>query len=233
MSCMSLRYRKLLSGIFFGASCLLTAAAIDGASAGYRAGCANISHVAGYAGIFTILVSCAGWMALLVYGAIIVGVLRPTLGKICLYFVVALLPICAGLVAHWTIGSDYSRSYQQWILREVKAEPIQAWLATQAMPTTEPKELPEADWPAAIRDLHPERVDLWKDRGVVLTWGVVGHDGDRREVFIARQADSSPPLEMLWVDNKSPYAWTKIDSGWPGTWANVKPAVWYWILGQA
>jgi hypothetical protein len=58
----------------------------------------------------------------------------------------------------------------------------------------------------------------------------VGHDGDRRQVFIARRNETRVPTEVLWLDSRWLDAWIPIQDGWPGEWQSSKPGVWWWLI---
>lgn len=229
-SCFPLIWPDYLFFLWAIGASLLTIYAV---SADYRAGSHNQSGVAGYAGVLPGVGNCAGYLALVVYGIMVLVKKHASLGKWLLYLFVGLLPFAAslGTKANLPGGHGFGAGFNHWITQHVNPAPIQSWIATQAAPTG-PRMVPPDEWPAAIRELHPERVDLWKDRGITLTWGRVAHDGDRRQVFIGRQQDSPPPPEVLWTEIGAPGdgdVWTPInEDGWPATWQHSKPGVWSW-----
>ena len=130
--------------------------------------------------------------------------------------------------------SGIRRGLQKWIDREVDVEAIRGWMWTRTRTmTADVVQVAKADWPAEIRRLEPERVDLWQDRGLTMTWGVVGHDGDRRQVFVGREATTPPPTEVLWSLDGVSDKWERIKDGWPANWKEEKPGVWRWVLSQS
>ncbi|GEM_PF-4815878 len=184
-------------------------------------------------GLLFLLFGCAAWFTPLMFAALRILLSRPTFKRGLGLLGLGVLPLVVGFGTHWLSDGgavQYDRGFNAWIIREVNPVPIQAWLQTRAIPP-DALQLPPADWPPEIQRLKPERVDLWRDRGVVLTWGRVAHDGDRRQVFIGRTATTPPPTEVLWVgDDGVTDAWVPIQDHWPSDWLAIKPGVWWWLI---
>ena len=200
-------------------------------TAEYRAGAAN--HADNLLGRFfiTVLASCFAWIALLVLGLAALIQTRPTVLKWLAYLLVWFLPLATGFGGFWHGGggaAQYRSGIEQWVAH-VDPAPIQRWLATQKT-SDETVLVPESAWPPAIRELHPQRVDLWRERGVALSWGRVGHDGDRRQIFIARSPDTPPPTQVLWNLDGTHDTWEPIVDHWPADWIQSKPGVWWWLI---
>jgi len=153
-----------------------------------------------------------------------------------LFFAISCLPLVIGFTLLYSPRVpghiQYRKGFQAWVARNIDPAPIQSWLATQVV-SDEIILVQPADWPPEIQRLNPERVDLYRGQGVVLSWGPVTRDeSNRRQVFIGRTADSPPPTEVLWPGYTPNHDWAKwepIDDGRPSVWQSAKPCVW-WCL---
>jgi hypothetical protein len=219
--------------LFVVAELVIAGMVLYGSTAGYRDGLANRDG-RGYSGLAALVGSCGLWIVWLMGAAIRMGTTRPRAITLSIYLVAAAILIVvawASISMTDSQAEQYDSAFQTWIQANVEPQPIRDWMATLA-PSDDVVVLEPQQWPAEIQAMHPKRVDLWRDRGVALTWGKVGHDGDRRQVFIARDRDTAPPDEVLWYGEPED-AWVPIEGDWPGRWREIKPGVWWWILTQA
>jgi len=219
--------------LFIVAALLITGLVLYAGTAGYRDGIANHDG-RGYSSIPALMGSCGLWIVWLIGAAIRIGTTRPRAITQGVYLAAAAIPVVMawGLISMTDGQADqYDYAFQTWIQTNVDPHPIREWIATLA-PNDDVVIVEPEQWPVEIQLLHPERVDLWRDRGVALTWGKVGHDGDRRQVFIARDRETAPPEEVLWYGEPQD-TWVPIEGDWPGQWQEIKPGVWWWIITQA
>lgn len=180
-----------------------------------------------------VLGSCGVWALGPILAVVLALVRRLVSYKIFLLTGISLAPLVLGVGFCGLFGPgalQYRAGFERWVTSQVQPEPIQAWLKTQT-PTPNIVIVPPDEWPAEIRRLKPTRVEVYREIGVALSWGVVGHDGDRRQLFIGRNAESLPPKEVLWLDDHWTDAWVPIQDGSPGEWECAKPAVWWWLQG--
>jgi len=181
--------------------------------------------------LFVWFSSCIFWLIPPCWAFLRLVLRQPRWTNGLLFLAVSFLPLAIGLTINFLNEPgvvQHRNGFQVWIVSNVDPVPIQSWLATQPR-SDDVIWVPPADWPPVIQRLEPERVDLWRGQGVALSWGKTGHDGSRRQVFVNRTADSSPPSEVLWVDDSWNDAWVPVENSWPSNWRSAKPGVWWWL----